>query len=170
MRDDLPPFARFVFGIASFAMAATGLTMWLVGSVLSLTAGLFLALIHNPTLDGGLWASAIGLLGALALQAIGAAMHFFSQKLIAYNPQKVPTDLLPRWWLAQFISPLCLQLAIVSGIGVFSCMIRLDPIVAIWAFGLWAGIRGFKDFRMKTIELSPPYPPRSGPPKWETRG
>ncbi len=170
MRDDLPPFARFVFGVGSFAMAATGVVIWVIGWAFALATGLSLTAIRNLANEEELWAIGIYLLGGLILQPLGSAMYFFSQTLIEYKPQNVPTELLPRWWLARFMGPLCVQLATISLIGVLSCVSRLDPIGVLWAFGVWAGIQGFRHFRMKTIEFSPPYPPRSGPPKWETRG
>ena len=170
MRDDLPPFARFVFGIASFAMAMTGFVMWMLGWVFALMTGLSLTTIRNHADAEEFLQTGIFLFGGLALQPIGSAMYFFSQTLIEYKPLKVPTELLPRWWLARFMVPLCLQFAVVSGIGVLSCAFQRDPILVVWAFGIWAGIQGFRHFRMKTIQLSPPYPPHSSPPKWKTRG
>lgn len=170
MRDDPPPFARFVFGVASFVMAATGVIVWVIGWALFLGAGLGAASINHLRNERELWSMGIMLFGGLVLQPIGSAMYFFSQTLIEYKPQNVPTELLPRWWLARFMVTLCVQLAIISLIGVLSCMFRLDPVGLPWALGSSVGIQGFRYFRMKTIKLSPPYPPRSGPPKWKTRG
>jgi len=170
MRDDLPPFVRFVFGVGSFAMAATGMVMWLVGWLIELSNGLFLVTYRSFPDTGLAWWIGGFLISGMGLQAIGSAMYFFSQTLIEHKPQNVPTELLPRWWLARFMVPLCVQLAIISLIGVLSSASQRDPILVLWAFSLWAGIQGFRHFRMKTIQLSPPYPPRSGPPKWETRG
>src|SRR6476660_1007719 len=103
MRDDLPPFARFVFRIASFAMASTGVVIWVVGWVLFLAAGLEAVSSRNLANEKELWKIGIYLFGGLALQLIGSAMYFFSQTLIEYKPQNVPTELLPSWWLARFM-------------------------------------------------------------------
>lgn len=155
MRDDLPPFARFVFRVGSFTMAVTGTIMWLGGGLLVFAAGLYLATCGNYSKTDYLSELGIYLFAGLTVQALGSAMCFFSHVLTVYRPKSGQTDRLPLWWLSRFMCTLCFQLAAFSLAGVCWWAFQLKLVGLLWALASMAGVLGFRHFWRKAIELSP---------------
>ncbi len=170
MRDDLSPAARWFMHASGSILSGLGAAMWVLGWCSTFALGMrFCELKMSPPT----WSMLINmgfLLASVIVQLVGSAMYFLTKSWIADHPDQIPTEILPKWWLAKFSAPLCAELFATFLIAFIYGAIQLSPLAILYGLISGAAFKGAFYSRRQIERLSPPYPPRSAPPKWETRG
>ena len=151
-------------------LSGLGAAMWVLGGVATFAFAMSFCEFGRIWKRWDLLVLIAALLASVIVQLVGSAMYFLTKSWIADNPDQVPTEILPKWWLAKFSAPFCAELFAAFLIAAISGVFRLDPLAILYAVISAAALKGAIYAKGQIVRLSPPYPPRSGPPKWETRG